>query len=125
MRDYTKLKAFQLADDLATAVYRATAGFPGEEQFGLTSQMRRAAVSVASNIVEGSARHTLADYVHFLDVAYGSSCELQYPISLAHRLGYLTASTHQPLHDLCANTCRTLNALIRSLRQRGDSPPEA
>jgi four helix bundle protein len=69
MRDRSKLRAFELADQLAIAVYRSTASFPKEEMFGLTSQMRRAAVSVASNIVEGCARDSLADYVHFLGIA--------------------------------------------------------
>lgn len=89
MRDHTKLRAFELADALAMLVYQHTAGFPREEILGLTSQMRRAAVSVASNIVEGCARNSLADYLRFLDMAYGSVRELEYQITLAHRLGYL------------------------------------
>ena len=80
MRDHTKLKAFQLADELALQTCILTRTFPREELFCLTSQMRRAAISAASNIVEGCARHTEADYVHFLDVAYGSARELQYQL---------------------------------------------
>ncbi len=69
MRDHTKLRAFDLADTLAVEIYKLTRGFPKEELFGLVSQMHRAAVSIPSNIVEGCARHTEADYIHFLDIA--------------------------------------------------------
>ena len=115
MRDHTKLKAFELADRLALSVYQETRLFPSEEMFDLTSQMRRAAVSVPSNIVEGCARHSQADYVHFLDIAYGSARELQYQVSLAARLGYVAADCE--LVGLCAEVSRCLNALIRALRK--------
>jgi len=72
MRDHTKLRAFELADDLVLAVHRATKSFPREEQFGLSSQLRRAVVSIASNIVEGCARNSEADFLRFLDMAFGS-----------------------------------------------------
>ena len=70
MRDHTKLRAFELADEVAMLVYRVTAGFPKEELFGLTSQIRRAAVSVSSNIVEGCARDSEAEYLRFLKIAF-------------------------------------------------------
>ena len=117
MRDPAKLKAFHLADDLALHMYKATATFPRHEQFGLTTQMRKAAVSIPSNIVEGCGRDTQGDYVHFLDISYASACELQYQVSLAHRLGYLKKAPHDTLQSKCTETCKVLNALIRSLRQ--------
>ena len=94
MRDHTKLKAFELADRLALAVYKHTRGFPKEESFGLTAQLRRGAVSVPSNIVEGCGRNSETDYLRFLDIAYASSREVEYQLSLAARLGYLDAEAH-------------------------------
>lgn len=116
MRDHTKLKAFELADRLAVAVYQHTAGFPRDESFGLTAQLRRGAVSVPSNIVEGCARHSQADYVHFLDIAYASSREIEYQLSLAVRLGYLPAETYRELSALCTETSKVLAGLLRALR---------
>jgi four helix bundle protein len=118
MRDHTKLRAFELADQLALTTYRITASFPRTEQFCLTSQMRRACVSVPSNIVEGCARHTEKDYVHFLDVAYGSSRELQYQASLAHRLGFMSADLYCQMNAECTETSKVLNGLINALRRK-------
>jgi len=99
MRDHTQLRAFELADEVAMLVYRTTAGFPKEELFGLTSQLRRAAVSVPSNIVEGCARDSEADYLRFLNIAFGSLRELHYQLHLSKRLGFLCnkdSSLHEP-----------------------------
>jgi len=74
-RDYRKLRVFAMADDLVVKVYRATGSFPREERYGLTSQMRRAAVPVPANIVEGSYRRSEAEYRHFLNIALGSLAE--------------------------------------------------
>lgn len=115
MRDHRNLRAFELADELALAVYEATRNFPRDEQFGLTSQMRRAAVSVASNIVEGCARTSEADFLRFLDMAYGSAREIEYQISLACRLGLLKDSDGK-LAALAEETSKVLHGLIRSLR---------
>jgi len=116
MRDHTQLKAFQLADELAVMLYRATRSFPREEPFGLTSQIRRAVVSVASNIVEGCARSTEADYLRFLDIAFGSLREVEYQLSLAQRLGYLKLADFESIQTHCVSTSKVLAALIRSFR---------
>ncbi len=117
MRDHTKLKAFQLADSLTLTVYKISAKLPNEERFGLAAQMRRAAVSIACNIVEGCARYTEADFLRFLDIAYGSARELEYQASLAFRLGYIDVKSNGELGAACEEeTSKVLNGLIRSLR---------
>jgi len=112
MRDHYKLLAFEIADQLAVAVYVHSRDFPRSEQFGLTSQMRRAAVSVPSNIVEVCARNSLADYIRFLDIAYGSARELEYQVSLAHRLGILSDESFAVLRSKAEETSKVLNGLI-------------
>ncbi len=99
MRDHSKLCAFELADQLTVLVYTHSRDFPRSEQFGLTSQRRRVAVCVPSNIVEGRARDSLADYIRFLDIAYGSARELEYQISPAHRLTFLSDDSHSTLRS--------------------------
>jgi four helix bundle protein len=109
MRDHTRLRAFELADEAAIAIYRATQSFPREEQFGLTDQMRRCAVSVASNIVEGCARHSESDYLRFLDIAYGSVRELEYQISLTTRLGFMNQQVAADVASRASETAKVLN----------------
>ena len=116
MRDRKKLRAFQLADDLALAVYEATRRFPEDERFGLRMQLRRGAVSVASNIVEGCARSTERDYVHFPGIAFGAACELDYQLSLSARLGFLGDLDSDRLRRHAAETAKVLNRLIVALR---------
>ncbi|MEA2063371.1 MAG: four helix bundle protein [Gemmatimonadota bacterium] len=116
MRDHTKLRAFELADSLALAIYRSTKSFPREELFGLSSQMRRAAVSVASNIVEGCARYSEAEYIRFLEIAFGSAREVEYQMTLAYRLEYLNDSDYKVLINLSIETSKVLSALLKSFR---------
>lgn len=117
MRDHTKLKAFELADELANITYKVTRDFPKEEIYGLTSQMRRAAVSVPSNIIEGCARGSQNEYIHFLEIAFGSLRELHYQFSLAKRLGYLKKHDNSNHDSKFIEAEKVLGALIRSLRK--------
>ena len=117
MRDHTKLRAFEMADEVAVLVYQVTAGFPREEMYGLTSQMRRAAVSVPSNIVEGCARDSQADYLRFLAMAFGSLRELHYQTGLSKRLGFLRSKDASLSEPKIVETEKVLNGLIRALRE--------
>jgi four helix bundle protein len=119
MRDHKKLRAFELADEVAILVYKVTAEFPKEELYGLTSQMRRAAVSVPSNIVEGCARDSQSDYLRFLYIAFGSLRELHYQIDLSKRLGFLHDHDLSLLESKIVETEKVLNGLIRSMRGGG------
>ncbi len=116
MRDHRKLRAFELADGLVLAVYEVTKSFPKDEQFGLTSQLRRAVVSIASNIVEGCARGSHAEYIRFLDMAFGSAHEVEYQLSIAARLGYVPADIVAELTRHADETSKVLAGLLRSLR---------
>jgi len=116
MRDHTRLRAFEMADEVAILVYKVTVGFPKEEMYGLTSQMRRAAVSVPSNIVEGCARDSQADYLRFLTMAFGSLRELHYQIGLSKRLGFLRNKDSSLIEPKIVETEKVLNGLIRALR---------
>lgn len=121
MRNHVKLRAFELADQLALAIYQSTGSFPRHEQFGICSQMRRASVSTACNIVEGCARNSERDYLHFLDMAFGSARELEYLVTLAAKLGYLDGAALQALDPKCVETAKVIGGLIRSLRKQPPS----
>ena len=117
MRDHTKLRAFELADEIAVRVYKITRTFPREEAYGLTSQVRRAAVSVPSNIVEGCSRESQSEYSRFLEIAFGSLRELHYQLSLATRLGYLDAGGYAECESVIVEEEKVLGSLVRSMRE--------
>ena len=117
-RDHRKLDAFKLADELVLLVYRLTAGFPDSERYGLQSQIRRAAVSTPTNIVEGCAREGEGDYLRFLDIAFGSSREVVYLVSLARRLSFLKGTDAARLDDLGERVAGALANLRRSYGKR-------
>jgi len=90
MQHYSKLHAWQRSHKLVLAIYQCSNGFPSAERFGLTSQIRRAASSVPTNIAEGSKRAAPKDYAHFLNIAEGSLSETEYLLLLSRDLGYMT-----------------------------------
>ena len=107
-----------MADALVVDIYQRTSGFPVEERYGLQAQVRRAAVSVPTNIVEGCARRTTRDYVQFLAVALGSASEVRYLLDVALRLGFLGQADHDVLEPRYDETVRALQGLIQSLDAR-------
>jgi len=100
---------------LVEEVYRVSRSFPREEIYGLTSQLRRAAVSIPSNVAEGQGRRTTADFLRHLSIAYGSLLELETQVLIAARLSYLTREKCQDIMKLAAEVGRLLNGLMSSL----------
>jgi four helix bundle protein len=114
-RDHRKLDVFTLADEMTLRVYKATVDFPRTETYGLQSQIRRAAVSIPTNIVEGCARNSERDYARFLDVAFGSAREVIYLLNLSSRLGIIDAKVADELERFGGRIAAALVALRRSI----------
>ena len=112
---YRDLIAWQKAIDLVTAVYEQTKTFPKEELYGLMSQMRRAAVSVPSNIAEGQGRHSTNEFRHFLGNAQGSLYELETQIIISRRLGLISFKGEEMLLASAAEVGKILNGLVAAL----------
>jgi four helix bundle protein len=118
MRPHEKLEAWSAAMDFVVEVYRSTETFPKEEKFGLTSQIRRAAVSVPANIAEGAARQSDKEFIHFLSNAQGSASELETELIIAYRLEYLTQSRFDELQSMLDKIGRLITGLSRHLKRR-------
>lgn len=115
MRDYKKLIVWNKSYALGINIYSATKTFPKEEIYGLTSQLRRSAISIPSNIAEGSRRSTEKDYKSFLHIAYGSGAELEVQILFSKDLGYISNETCKKLLNDLSEVMKMLNALILKL----------
>ncbi|HEX3144450.1 MAG TPA: four helix bundle protein [Pyrinomonadaceae bacterium] len=115
IKSHRDLIAWQKAMDLVVLIYQATASFPNHELYGLTSQMRRASVSIPANIAEGQGRRSKSEFSQFLGNARGSLLELDTHLELALRLNYLTASQHERINRQVTEIGRIINGLMRSL----------
>ena len=117
-RNYRDLIAWQKAIDLVEAIYRASSNYPREELYGLTSQTRRSAVSVAANIAEGQGRRTPGEFLSFLSIAKGSVNEVETQLIIAQRLGFLTDNAASPILSLCTEVSALTTGLANSIERK-------
>ena len=115
IQTYRDLEAWQFGMRLVEHCYKETKQFPLDERYGLTAQLRRAAVSIPANVAEGACRHTTSVYINHVSIALGSHAELETCVEIACRLGYISAATKRALFDVSDSTGRLLNGLFRSL----------
>ncbi len=120
-RNYKNIVAWQRSHEFVLVVYQLTAKFPDSERFGLTSQMRRAVVSVPANIAEGAARGSHVDYLRFLTIAIGSLNEVDYFLLLSKDLGYLSPEHYSELQEQIAKSFAALHGLIKAVRNEKES----
>ena len=118
VKSYRDLEVWQKSMTLVKEVYQATDQFPGEEKFGLVNQIRRAAVSIPSNLAEGQARSTTGQFQHFINIAIGSIAELETQILLSSELGYLKADRYQHLLERLNTIGKMLRGLDKALTNR-------
>ena len=122
LKHYRELKVWQRSYKLRLEIYKITKRFPNEQRYGLTSQIRRAAVSVPSNIAEGYGRKTTPEYIRFLYIAYGSNCEMETQILLSGDLGYIETGKLEILQEGIGEVERMLKGLIKSLERKPLDP---
>jgi four helix bundle protein len=122
LKNYRDLNVWQRAYRLCLEIYKATKTFPKDEQYNLTSQIRRAAVSIPSNIAEGYGRKTTPDYIRSLYISYGSICELETQIMIAGDLEYISWEIMVNIQEDIREVERMLKALIKSLESKRSTP---
>jgi four helix bundle protein len=118
MFGFEKLEVWQKAIELSDCVYKLTRQFPNEERFGLTSQLRRSCVFVASNIAEGSGRGSNPDFARFVEIAYGSLMELITQTNIAKKQGFLDETNYNATYGLCEQIAKMLSGLRASLQKQ-------
>lgn len=117
MRDFRGLVVWQKAHEVTLQIYQASSSFPSEERFGLTAQLRRAALSIPTNVAEGCGRQAEGDFRRFLEIASGSASETEYLLLLASDLNYLDADSAATLTDQVKEVKRMLSSFAKRLRQ--------
>jgi four helix bundle protein len=122
MFNFEKLEVWQEAINFADTVYTLTRAFPDEERFGLTNQMRRAAVSISSNLAEGSSRASRPDFARFVEIATGSMFEVVSQATISKRQGFLSETDFNQLYSACEKQSKMLSGLRRSLLESPASP---
>ncbi|HEY3270770.1 MAG TPA: four helix bundle protein [Geothrix sp.] len=122
MQDFRNLAVWRHAHQLTLAIYQETSKFPASEQFGLTSQMRRSAASIPTNIAEGCGRGSDADFARFLHIALGSASELEYQLLLASDLGHLQTTPARSLMDQVQTIKKMASSLIRKTSTKPHKP---
>lgn len=122
LKSYKELTVWQKAFELSKLVYRVTANFPKSEVYGLTAQMRRAVVSIPSNIAEGYTRAHRQEYIQFVRTAFASGAELETQLLLAKELGFMNSDDFKKLNDLLTEIMKMLNKLITTLSSKNPKP---
>lgn len=123
IQSYKDLDAWKLSIRMTRFVYRASEKFPADERFGLTSQIRRASVSVASNIAEGWGRGSTSDYARFLRMARGSLYEVETQCVIARELGFMSEEIYEATDEVVSECGRVLGGLLRSIEKKTNSTP--
>jgi len=118
VQSYKDLEVWQKAVDLVTSVYVVTKQFPKEELYTLTSQIRRAAISIPSNIAEGRGKRSTRDFMRYLNIAYGSAAELETQLVIARNLDYISQKTVEPLFEKIARINRMINGMLSGLEKK-------
>lgn len=116
MKDFRNLQVWEKSHHLTLAVYGVTKTFPKEELFGLTSQVRRAVASIPTNIAEGCGRGSDADFSRFLQIAFGSACEVEYQLMLANDLSYIESDTYAKLNEDLLSVKRMLASFLSKIK---------
>lgn len=124
MKDFKELKVWHKAYGLALSIYEASKAFPREEIYGLTSQMRRSAISIGANIAEGCGRRSDGELVRFLQIARGSSSEVEHHLLLARDLKFLPTETHRNLERQLQEVQRMLTSLVSAIQKKAESPAD-